>query len=350
MKHRITFKILSDYRTFLMGIAIISIMIFHFTEDCYIYQYMYKGPIKIYYEYICAVGVDIFLMLSGLGLFYSMKKNNKTKEFYKKRYIRILIPYLLVAIPALIQFCIVNNEGVVYFFKELTFINVLQLGTKKYWFILFICICYFIFPVLFNYINNSKNVDEVVTKTLLLAVIVTLFNEMFRTGNPVLYSRTSLMTLRFFSFFVGILFGYLSYNKEKIKTSHIVSMVLCLFVIVLANSQNETIRTISRFLSATSFCILLVLLLSKIDKNKVINFFKKIIEWFGKYSLELYLLHVSIRRVFGTLHLEPCKVKYFIIYIVISIILVPIVNKLCKIIEKPVTNLLNIKKNKRSNA
>ena len=332
-----TFKLLSDYRTFLMGIAIISIIIFHFTEDCRSYNYMYNLPIKAYYQYISSVGVDIFLILSGLGLYYSMKKNNNVNQFYKKRYIRILIPYLLVAIPSLIQYCIVNNEGTLYFFKELTFINVFLLGSRKYWFILFICICYFIFPVLYNYINKSKRKDEVITKILLLTLLTTVFNELLKVGNPVFYSHISLMIVRFFPFFIGILFGYFSYKKEQINKAHIVSMIICLFLILLASSKSDVLRTYSKCISFLSFCFLFIIILSKIDKNKIVIIIRKIIEWFGKYSLEIYLIHVSVRRIFSSYSLYPCHIKYFILYLTISLLLVPVVNRLSKLI----TNLLN---------
>ncbi len=341
MKNK-TFKIISDYRTFLMGLAIISIIVYHFTEDCFSYKYMFNGWIKTYYKYISAVGVDIFLMLSGLGLFYSMKKNDNTKEFYKKRYIKILIPYLVVAIPSLIQFCIVYNQDIIYFFKELSFINILQEGTRKYWYVFFICICYFIFPVLYKYINKCKETEDVITKVILLTLVVTLFNEMFRVGNPVLYKRISLMIVRFFPFFAGILLGFLSYNKKKITTSNYVSMIICMGLIVLANSGNNALRTYCRFIAVAAFCILFVVLISKIDKYIIISFFKKIVEWFGKYSFEIYLIHVSVRRVFASYKMYPCEIRYFIPYIIISLILVPIVKLLCNLIEKPIKKTLKL--------
>ena len=339
-----TFKILSDYRSFLMGIAIISIIIFHVTEDCHNYHYMFNGVIKLYYNYISAVGVDIFLLLSGLGLLYSMKKNDNIKEFYKKRYLKILIPYLVVAIPALIQFCIAYNQDISYFFKELSFINVFLIGTRKYWYVVFICICYFIFPILFKYINKSKDTDEVVTKVLLLTTIITLFTFIFQSSNPVLFKRINLMLVRFFPFFLGMLFGYLSYNKKKIETTDYMMMVMGIPFILLVRTSSVILKTYGRFLSITACCFLLVLLLNKIDKYKVIAFLKRIVEWFGKYSFEIYLIHVSIRRVFASYKWYTCEPKYFVPYIVISILLVPIVNRISKLIEKLITRIFSHKK------
>ena len=75
----ITYKIFSDYRTFMMGIAMISIIIFHYTEDSMNSLYNYSGIIRMYKKTIGSSGVDLFLLLSGLGLVYSMKKNSNIK-------------------------------------------------------------------------------------------------------------------------------------------------------------------------------------------------------------------------------------------------------------------------------
>ena len=41
---------------------------------------------------------EIFVFLSGMGLYYSFSKDSNVKKFYIKRYKRILIPYVIVAI------------------------------------------------------------------------------------------------------------------------------------------------------------------------------------------------------------------------------------------------------------
>ena len=75
-----------------MGMAILSILIFHYTEDCYTVGINYSGIVKLYKTYIGSSGVDIFLLLSGLGLYYSFSKNNSIKDFYSKRLKRVLVP------------------------------------------------------------------------------------------------------------------------------------------------------------------------------------------------------------------------------------------------------------------
>ena len=72
---KIEYSLLSKYRSVLMGASILSIMLFHYTN--YIKSYdNYNFFFKAYNKFVSSAGVDIFLILSGLGLYYSFKKNN----------------------------------------------------------------------------------------------------------------------------------------------------------------------------------------------------------------------------------------------------------------------------------
>ena len=77
------YNILSKYRTELMGIAILWVMFFHLSIDI-------NNRILNLIKTIGYGGVDIFLMISGLGLYYAYKKNNNIKLFYKRRLLRLL--------------------------------------------------------------------------------------------------------------------------------------------------------------------------------------------------------------------------------------------------------------------
>ena len=156
----LTYDLISKYRGALMGLTILGIMFFHFTEDCRNYDVKFHGLIKYYYTFIGSSGVDVFLALSGFGLFYSMKRkpNAPLRQFYWRRYTRILIPYLLVAVPSLLwRDVLVNHESILYFLKELSFVTLIQQGRTWYWYILMIGLCYLIFPYLFQLIDRAAD-------------------------------------------------------------------------------------------------------------------------------------------------------------------------------------------------
>lgn len=95
-KHYFAYEMFSKYRGAIMGIQILLIVFFHFTEDCKGYNVRYSGIVYWFYNYVKSSGVDIFLLVSGLGLYYSWKKRAELKSFSQRRFVKILIPYFLV--------------------------------------------------------------------------------------------------------------------------------------------------------------------------------------------------------------------------------------------------------------
>ena len=89
-----TWGILSIYRNQIYGFAAIWIVLYHgiILKKCalgksleFLSDYLRHGN----------CGVEVFLFLSGISLFYSMK-NKTVMEFYKQRLWRLLVPFLLI--------------------------------------------------------------------------------------------------------------------------------------------------------------------------------------------------------------------------------------------------------------
>jgi len=88
---------------YLRGIAAVSVCIFHFTTTL---DYLADNdPLKHFFSY-GHFGVEVFFIISGLIIPYSMAKGNYTIQkfstFFKKRLIRIEPPYLFCVFLALL--------------------------------------------------------------------------------------------------------------------------------------------------------------------------------------------------------------------------------------------------------
>jgi len=74
-------SIFSKHRVELLGVAAVWVIVCHL----YIEHYVANSVVSFF----CGIGnsgVDIFLFLSGFGLYYSSQKKKQTKiEFYKRR-------------------------------------------------------------------------------------------------------------------------------------------------------------------------------------------------------------------------------------------------------------------------
>lgn len=84
---------ISRYRTELMGFSAILILFCH--SIAYI-----KMPQVLYYAISFGnIGVDIFLFLSGMGMWYSFSKSDKSIiKWYGDRYKKLFVPYLNVVL------------------------------------------------------------------------------------------------------------------------------------------------------------------------------------------------------------------------------------------------------------
>lgn len=89
---------LSERRASVMGVAALMIYFAH------VYAYADLGIINRFFSY-GNWGVDVFLLMSGFGMCHSMAEHPAAGVFYWKRFVRVGVPYLVLAIP----FCFASD-------------------------------------------------------------------------------------------------------------------------------------------------------------------------------------------------------------------------------------------------
>ena len=131
------------------------------------------------------VGVQMFLCLSGY--LYGRKTIDDELSFYKKQYIKILVPYYIVIVPVIIvQFLFVENKiSLARAAKALLCYGTLS-GGEHLWFVPTILFCYFLTP-LFNRLNSrilgSKYpLLKCVTAFIILSIVIKLFMPYFNAA------------------------------------------------------------------------------------------------------------------------------------------------------------------------
>ena len=128
-------------------ISIIRVLAFLFIITCHIMQY-YNCELAWWFN----VGVQMFLCLSGY--LYGRKSIDDELSFYKKQFLKILVPYYIVVIGAVIvQVLLARNEiSLAHIVKALLCYDTLS-GGEHLWFIPTILFCYLLTP-LFDKLNN----------------------------------------------------------------------------------------------------------------------------------------------------------------------------------------------------
>ena len=144
-------SLISKYRSSLMGIATIGIIMCHAAPNGVNLPPLLKSVFGL-----GQLGVDLFFFLSGFGLFYSLSKPyNSAWEWYRKRFLRIFVPYLIIYAPALLLICIQNAKPWWYYFYNLSTIS-LWFNDGGCWFIAMLVPLYLVAPLWKRVLDNTK--------------------------------------------------------------------------------------------------------------------------------------------------------------------------------------------------
>ena len=335
------YNYISKYRSQLMGISIISIIILHYFQDTFgllTINLLLKKLSHAYNAMISSVGVDIFLIVSAVGLYFSYSKNSDFKLYAKRRLCKVAIPYVVLGSIYWFVFDIIIQKGtVIQFFKDLLWVTFFENGDTTYWYIFAILLFYLIFPILNKIINKSKNGTR---NMIFLISLDIIFNISLAFCNTGLYKNIEIFLLRVPIFTCGVWLAKKVYEKKEInkKLIFINSIFFIIIEIILICCTKFSINYFLYFkrylisILAINIVILLPLILECIN-NKLLN---SSLDYIGKYTLELYIFHIGYRNIFKKCNLPTSNIKYEIMMIIITIISSFIFNKICGIFQNKI--------------
>lgn len=318
-----------------MGIAILWIMIYHI--PCRTDLPIIKDIFSIGYG-----GVDIFLFLSGFGLYFSLsKKDTKLSQYYKKRFCRILPEFWLF----LIFTYIISND---FDFQSLA--NLIYRATTigywiphtpyNLWYISSILFFYTIYPFYYRKLKEKGvgigfiAIGIGFVLIIIYALVMTIYFHNKNEGGLLI-----LTIARIPIFFIGSLWGYFAKESIVIKIPNkVILLILALLIMSLLslkickNSFQEYLWTCSLYflpfiIIAPILCILIAKLLDMMP-DIISTIFSKI----GSMSLELYIVHEYLYSNLFTHLAVYGEFVSVIILIIISFILAFIlyhINKRC---------------------
>lgn len=254
-KQNVIYNSIALRRKELMGIAILSVILYHWFSWC---KYGYLD--MFHYLYI---GVDVFLLLSGFGLCFSYNKCNLPR-FYRRRLLRV---FPLFVVFNLFLF-LVSKDGfdLKEFISVCTTMEFYNLhSSSKEWYISAILLLYLLFPLFYRYTNNLS-----VTVLTLAIFPVTLFIPL-DWRHDCLISRIPI-------FMYGILI-YKIHKLEKLPYSPFVIIIfLSVGLMTFFLCQSSSLLT-------AMFCPVVLFFLSKLLGNTP----SRALDYLGTHSLELFL-------------------------------------------------------------
>ena len=303
------YGLLSKYRSIIMGCAIVGITLCHLDT-----AQKHNGvdvTLVAAILHLLTVGVDVFMLYSGLGLYYSFSKRKQTYwEYLSKRVSRLFPSYFVIAgITGIVSTVFINGQGWFRFFENLFFFSWFKYGSTIYWFILGIFAFYLIFPIVYKVFETDDYKRCVIFLVLILSVFytVTAIAECYVPS----YRWFKIAIERFPIFVLGIFLGKLSKNEKKIS---IVSLCVLFFVGLsliglqfLLNSYSFWVQHVhyayyfNRGLFAISIIILIIMVMEFFEQKvkKIGDLLTKAFSFLGGVTLEIYLLHQSSMILFN---------------------------------------------------
>lgn len=305
-----------------VSISIIRAISLVLIISCHILQ-----GLKLEAAYWVNVGVQMFFFLSGF--LYGLKNIDDIKDFYKKRFKRVMIPYIIILLIMLFAEYKFNNKK-----YEPNIILANLIGLQSFfgriktlthtWFISYILICYAITPILQKIdLKNIKQFDFI-KKLLFVCLFISILSYF-----KVIYIIAPWIC----NYVIGYFYSryYKKYEKKDIKFCIlflIFTLIFLAFRIILQYKlfnikwpnliiNNKTlIKQWSHVLLGCSICIWLYKALSKL--NFKYNF---IFKYSDKISFHIYLVHqIFILNYFSLLNLTGNLALNIGIIFVVSII------------------------------
>ena len=321
-------RLISKYRAQLFGLAIISIMIFHYFED--VNNQLLSGMLLskiavIFVAVVGSIGVEIFVFLSGYGLYFAYSKRTSLSEFYKRRFNRIVPEYLIVAGISLIFLdLVINHFGIKRYLCDLLFVSVVTGKMKTPWFIMFILAMYIAFPLFYKLVEQIGVGKHVWFYMILVIAVMFVLICGVRVAWPELYSHIEVAIWRIPLFAVGVWYGKASREEVQMPVFNLIiaALGLALKIVYLCGAVFQ-VRTLTILgprpvnLIYSFFVMFFLIAILDMIKSERLNNSLSIV---GSCSLELFLTHVYLRRLSNSLGYPTSIFRNYVFYITLSIL------------------------------
>ncbi len=310
----------------LKGLGILTVIFAHISYML-VSDYHFLYPLSI----ASGVGVDLFLFMSGYGLSIGMlKKPLPALEFYKRRMIKIFIPFWLVLFLLFVADALFLDVHYSLSYMAQSFFGWFPYArgeidvNSPLWYITWILMFYILFPLLFS----AKRLWLSAILLSVIAHVVVIFNP-FDLQSNWLHSTHTI------SFSLGMLLAWFLYNKPEVVAKLqffrnestgagryiVIGSMLFLGAYMVLHATSDAWVTLSSLLKSLDIssrifidqmsslvamlAVLIVFSLKRVD-NKFLYFI-------GVYSYEIYLVHWPLMARYDIVfHTLPAWLAVFV--------------------------------------
>jgi peptidoglycan/LPS O-acetylase OafA/YrhL len=309
---------ISKYRAEQMGMAMLFIILFHVSLPR---SDMFYGLRRM-----GNIGVDMFLFLSGVGLWFSWMKTPEARHFFIRRFVRIYPAWLIIAALYYIPKYLHGEFGIVNLIGEMAFNwNFWLHDELKFWYIPATMMLYLFAPAYMELIKRHPIYRWLPVVMIMWCILVQWVTPIHQAVGhiEIFWSRVPI-------FFIGINLGEAVRQKMKWDGQSIWMILLMFFMALLSSIFLEQVRHgqfplfIERMLYIP-LTVTTVLILNRIFR-RLPSWLNRCFAFVGSLSLECYLIHIG----FTLSYVESFHMGYwptFFLCIAITLPLAWIMNK-----------------------
>ena len=257
-----------------MGIGMLLVLAYHYM----LHYGVYHSPLIIRGD----IGVDLFLIASGLGCFYSL--SSKTiKDYFKARLKRIYPTFILLTILFIFLDGIIldSHLSVNQWLLKISGLSYFISGDLSTWYISAILVLYLFSPLLFAFVENLYLLYGLLFIVYLFPCVAALCD----------ISYLNIFIFRMISFILGAVIAYNILRKKEINiVVLLVSLIIwggvmaCGYINIVDYPRNQI-----RYVFYPLIAFGLIYGIKYIKSDRILGFM-------GKYSLEIYLIHQLVFR------------------------------------------------------
>lgn len=290
---------LSKYRGQVMGVCILGVLLGH--------SAMSVNSTLINIVRVPYWVVDIFFFLSGVGVYTSLLKDSDPLRFYKRRLKRIYPAYLPVAlIYCAMTLPLLGENSAVDVIREVMG-NITMLGwvqgtpCQLNWYPQAVMLFYFASPVIFMCVQKAEGKGKKLALILGFFVVTQLC--FIKNGLLIAYSRT-------LPFILGIIMADLVSRGKELKINRPLVIILGLIGVYLDYftarlpfelTWSYGLSWYPGVLTVVGLPLLMIWFFAFCEKFRVLTWISTLFKIMGKYSFEIFLVHLIVYQAIGML-------------------------------------------------
>lgn len=316
-------NLISNNRKPLMAIAMLWIAIYHS------YFPLTFKPFSFVLSKCGYGGVDLFIFLSGFGIYYACKKENDYLVYIKRRLLKIL-PY---SIPLCILSALLNGYGMLDTIIDCLGLSIYFRNNLIGWYVSFILLMYLISPLYYKVFKRKP-----------VVITITVCSFVFLVSFLVDTALFSYVYMRATVYFLGFCFAHFNENnKINSKWCWLLVFVMIIGWIIMYTMYhyfgNDVDYIWPMFLITPGTLLLFAWV---VEKTK---YLKRFLEYIGDYTFQFYLIHLEVIKIlyskYDLLYIEGVGFDWWLnlFGIVISFILAVVFKKLIDTIINVIINL-----------